>query len=162
MGRIVLGEGPQKPILILVGEAPGQEEEKQGRPFVGVSGKFLRAALSMAGIDLKKCYFTNVVKVRPVTAAGANRKPNKQEIAKHLPRLKKELSDLPDVPVVLLGQVALGALLGPGYRVSRLHGQMLGGRKRSWFISYHPSAALRFAKIRSKFLRDIKFLKNKL
>ncbi len=158
MKKVVTGEGPLRPKYVFVGEAPGKDEEKRGRPFVGRAGQLLRSSLMSQGIDPADCYFTNVVKIRPSMPGGANRKPNRREIATYLPRLQRELRLRPCVPVVLLGDTSVSAVLGRRFRIARHHGLAAVREGRGYLISYQPSAAARFPKIRRAFTADLGFL----
>ena len=93
---LVFGDGPCRPLLMLVGEAPGEQEALQGRPFVGKAGKLLDAFIAGTGLTRGEMYVTNTVKFRPsrISKAGrvVNRTPTQEEIAAFLPFLKKEMS----------------------------------------------------------------------
>ena len=159
--KLVLGEGSKNPKIIFVGEAPGKEEEKKGRPFVGRAGRLLRKTITESGVNIKDCYITNVVKVRPMDEEGGNRTPDKKEIKKFLPILRKELQKFPSALIVLLGNTALQALLaGQGLKIARNHGIFTAKNERLYYITYHPSAALRFQKNLKIFKGDIARLKS--
>ena len=132
MAKLVKGEGPKNAKIVFVGECPGQTEIKLGRPFVGRAGKFLDKQLKIHGINRKKVYITNVVKefcVGPPTPA---------KIKKHLPTLKKELSQLSKARVIiLLGKTA-------AKNVPLIN-------DATYLELVHPSAAMRFTKQRKKF-----------
>jgi uracil-DNA glycosylase len=137
---VVPGVCPQRPRLLLVGEAPGAAEDAGGLPFVGRSGQLLDSMLAEAGIDRRAAAVCNVVKCRP----PRNRPPRRLEAATCRPWLDRqvELAD-PEV-VVTLGSTALSWALGPAARIGRVHGCVhpLGGR--ALVPTYHPAAALRF------------------
>jgi DNA polymerase len=130
--NVVWGEGNKRAKIVFVGEAPGGDEDRQGRPFVGRAGKVLDDLLEKAGIDRRDVYITNVVKCRP----PGNRKPTEEEMEKCMPYLREELDEINSGLIVLLGSTATAALL-PGVGVTRNHGKLLG----KFFVSYHPSMA---------------------
>jgi uracil-DNA glycosylase len=145
--QTVFGEGLATARAILVGEQPGDSEDKVGRPFVGPAGKLLDRALEEAGIDRKLVYVTNVVKHFKWTPRGKRRlheKPNAREIAACRPWLLAELELLkPDV-LVCLGATAAQALLGRSFKVTQMRGQILQHEvARSIMATVHPSSILR-------------------
>ncbi len=145
--QTVFGEGLLNSRLILVGEQPGDSEDRQGRPFVGPAGRILDRGLEEAGIDRKEAYVTNAVKHFKWIAKGRLRlhqKPNAREIGACLPWLDAE-SDLirPEV-LVAMGATAAQALLGKEVRVTRDHGRVLpSDRVPHATVTIHPSAVLR-------------------
>ena len=126
--QTVFGEGPGSARVMLLGEQPGDKEDKAGRPFVGPAGRLLDDALARAGIDRSEVYVTNVVKHFKFTRRGKARihqKPNAAEQAACRPWLEAELAAVrPDV-VVVLGATAAQALLGRQFRVTQQRGQLL-------------------------------------
>ena len=164
--QTVFGEGLAAARAILVGEQPGDSEDKSGRPFVGPAGKLLDRALEEAGIDRKLVYVTNVVKHFKWTARGKRRlheKPNAREIAACRPWLEAELQLLnPDV-LVCLGATAAQALLGRSFKVTQMRGQILQHEMaRSIMATVHPSSILRAPDDESRhremelFIRDLR------
>jgi len=145
-GRIVLGEGDPESRLVLVGEAPGEEEERRGRPFVGRSGRLLDAALAEAGLRREALWITNVVKHRPTTVQDGrrrNRAPRPDEIAAWLPWLQAELEILQPLVVVCLGAVAARALLGKTFRLLEQRGTWHSAPGIPNVIAtYHPAYVL--------------------
>lgn len=145
--QAVFGEGPVAARLILVGEQPGDEEDRQGHPFVGPAGKVLRRALAEAGINPDKVYVTNAVKHFKFEERGKRRihkKPKASEVAACNPWLRAEADAVkPDV-IVCLGATAARALLGRAYRLTREHGNFVANE---WAprvtATLHPSAVLR-------------------
>jgi uracil-DNA glycosylase len=148
--RTVFGEGPAAAELMLVGETPGDAEDKQGKPFVGPAGRLLDRALHDSGISRERVYLTNAVKHFKFEQSGKRRlhkPPNRTEIVACRPWLESELAVVQPAVVVSLGATAGSALLGPGFRVGEHRGnleQMEVGRWHGVMLStIHPSAVLR-------------------
>lgn len=146
-GRIKMwGEGRRK--ILVVGEAPGREEDEQGRPFVGRSGRFLRGVLSKLGIDLDRdCWVVNVVRCRPVDGEGKDRKPSDKEImacSKVFDRDLEEVLGKGCKLIILLGGVACKRVLGTE-DVGLMRGRVIPDLDRGCWIgvSYHPAGVLR-------------------
>lgn len=152
----VPGEGPKDAKIMIVGEAPGEEEDRQGLPFVGRSGKVLDRMLEIAGIDMRKVFITNTVKHRP----SNNRVPKASEIktCKEL-WLDKQIEILKPALIIVLGGVALKTLVKKG-SVEKLHGKITEKNKQKYFVTFHPSAALRFPDIEQKAEDDFRKLKS--
>jgi uracil-DNA glycosylase family protein len=145
--QTVFGEGRKTSRLVLVGEQPGDMEDREGKPFVGPAGRILDRALEEAGIDRETAYVTNVVKHFKWVASGKRRlhqKPNAREIGACLPWLDAEIEVLrPDV-IVALGATAAQALFGKQVRVTRDHGTFLESPlARYATVTVHPSSILR-------------------
>jgi DNA polymerase len=126
--QTVFGEGPEAARVMLLGEQPGDKEDKAGHPFVGPAGRLLDEALDRAGIDRSQVYVTNVVKHFKFTPRGKARihqKPNAAEQAACRPWLEGELSAVAPEVVVCLGATAAQAILGRQFRVTQQRGQLL-------------------------------------
>ncbi len=120
--QVVVGRGNPNARLLLVGEAPGAEEEACGQPFVGRSGRLLEAMLAAAGLDSERdLYIANVIKCRP----PGNRKPSRTEIEACRPWLERQIALVRPQLVLLVGATALEALLGIKGGITRLRGQWL-------------------------------------
>jgi uracil-DNA glycosylase family 4 len=139
MGTVVTGEGPRNAEIMLIGQNPGHEEAKQGRPFVGKSGKYLDTVLRKNNIDRSKLYITSVVKE---TTPG-NRRPTAQEIRHWMPYLLEEIRQVKPKIVVLMGKIA--------WKTPRL-------KAIEYIETYHPAAAMRFPRTRDKFENDFEKL----
>jgi DNA polymerase len=126
--------------LVLVGEAPGQEEDRSGRPFVGRSGQLLERVLAESGLLRSDVGIANVLKCRP----PGNRPPARAEREACRGYLEAQLTAVDPVVVLALGGTAVSWFLGPAARLTRLRGQVLDWRGRTLLVTYHPSAALRF------------------
>jgi DNA polymerase len=150
--QVVFGEGPARAVLALIGEQPGDQEDRQGHPFVGPSGEVLDQALRAAGIDRSRVYVTNAVKHFKWSPRGKRRihqSPNMTEVQACRPWLEQELDATKPETVGLLGAVAAKALLGPDFRVTRSRGLVLSARAGAWtgqaVATVHPSSILRAA-----------------
>jgi uracil-DNA glycosylase len=145
--QTVFGEGTSKADVLFVGEQPGDQEDLQGKPFVGPAGKLLDKALEDAGIDRSQVYVTNVVKHFKWQARGKRRihqKPNWSEIAACRPWLEAELDVIEPRVLVCLGATAAQALLGRDFRVSRQRGELVeSGLAENVIATVHPSSILR-------------------
>lgn len=152
---IVLGEGrTARPPVMLIGEAPGEQEALQGRPFVGKAGKNLDGFLRVLELNREDIYITNVVKIRPtkVSEKGriSNRPPNREELALFTPYLMEEILLVQPQMIVTLGNVALKALCGGKAVIGAMHGQRVPitvtHEKHtgtfSLFPLYHPASII--------------------
>jgi len=151
--RAVPGEGPADADIMLVGEAPGFNEDKQGRPFVGAAGKFLEELLGVAGLTRRQVFITNVVKHRPPN----NRDPAPGELMACRPWLDQQLEIINPRLVVTLGRFSLGTFF-PGSMISKVHGQLREKDGRHFFAMYHPAAALHQQALRNTLLSDMERL----
>jgi DNA polymerase len=144
-GRAVLGEGPVDSEIAFVGEQPGDQEDIQGRPFVGPAGQLFDRALEEAGIDRKEVYITNAVKNFKYQMRGKRRihqKPTAGEVKRYRWWLDKELDFVGPKIVVALGSTAALALAGHALSIGRTRGEIrLGDRKG--YVTVHPSYLLR-------------------
>jgi DNA polymerase len=145
--QTVFGEGERSAEVMLVGEQPGDQEDVQGKPFVGPAGKLLDKALEEAQIDRSRVYVTNVVKHFKWRARGKRRihqKPNWSEIAACRPWLEAELDVVQPRVLVCLGATAAQALLGRDFRVSRMRGEPVESELAEHVVAtVHPSSILR-------------------
>lgn len=147
LGAEVAGEGSLAARLMLVGEAPGKEEARTHRPFVGPAGNVLNRVLERLSIPRSEIWITNVVKIRP-TATGdrgeVNRPPTRAEIATWRAVLDREIEIIRPSVVVCLGAVAASALIHPDFRMRQERGQWFPGPEGARAIAtYHPSYLLR-------------------
>ncbi len=142
--RAVPGEGNPDTKVAFVGEGPGMNEDREGRPFVGRAGALLVRLLRSVGWERQDVFITNVVKCRP----PANRDPEPDEIAACAPYLRRQLEALDPSVVVTLGRYSMGTFM-PGARIGQVHGTTVhadpetGARDATVFAMYHPAAALR-------------------
>jgi DNA polymerase len=144
--QTVFGDGPEGARVVLVGEQPGDQEDKEGEPFVGPAGGVLDRALEAAGIDRSTTYVTNAVKHFRFEERGKRRihkTPSATQVRACGPWLAAELQALaPDVTVAL-GATAAKSLLGPGFRVTKQRGEILEVDDRTMVATVHPSSILR-------------------
>jgi DNA polymerase len=145
-GPTVLGTGPADAWLMLVGEEPGDQEDKAGEPFVGPAGKLLDRALEAAGIERDAVYLTNAVKHFRFEQRG-KRRIHKTPALRHIracrPWLDAELRLVDPAVVGVLGAVAAKALLGPKFKITEHRGEVLEWEGRVLVATVHPSSALR-------------------
>jgi uracil-DNA glycosylase len=148
----VFGEGPAGADVMLVGEQPGDAEDRQGRPFVGPAGKILDRALADSEISRERSYLTNAVKHFKWKEQGKRRlhqPPNRTEIVACRPWLDDEIAAVGPAVLVALGATAGSALLGPAFRVGEHRGKPepleIGGWRGILVSTIHPSAVLRSA-----------------
>ncbi|MDF2118492.1 UdgX family uracil-DNA binding protein [Roseiarcaceae bacterium H3SJ34-1] len=162
--RAVLGEGPQHPAIAFVGEQPGDQEDQQGRPFVGPAGQLLDKALAEAGIDRRKTYLTNAVKHFKFEQRGKlrlHKSPTAGEVKHYRWWLMKELDFVRPKLVVALGATAVLALAGKAMPVTRARGPAEFGGLHG-YITVHPSYLLRLPDAKAKaeayaaFVEDLK------
>jgi uracil-DNA glycosylase len=163
--QTVFGEGSTSAEVMLVGEQPGDQEDRQGHPFVGPSGKLLDTALEEAGIDRNRVYITNSVKhfkfVVIERGRRLHKKPNAGEIRACNPWLQEEIRLLKPRVIVALGATAAQALLGKQFRVTQDRGKPVASALAEAVIAtVHPSAVLRARQqdrelAREEFFRDM-------
>ena len=169
---LVFGEGrAHHPPVMLIGEAPGEQETLQGRPFVGKAGKNLDGFLAAVALRREDIYITNVVKVRPtkVSEKGSvsNRPPNREELLLFTPYLMEEILLVQPGVIVTLGNVALRALMGPKATVGQLHGQPVQTsvchekQSRDVFVFplYHPASVIYDRSLAAVYQEDLKALR---
>ena len=149
---MVPGEGDPNAEIMIVGEAPGKNEDEQGRPFVGRAGKLLDELLAEAGLERADVFITNVVKARP----PGNRDPRADEVAHHMPWLEAQLALIRPRLVVPLGRHALAHFSAS--KISEVHGTEVTERGRALFPLYHPAAALYNQSLRGTLFEDARTL----
>ncbi|HXA52273.1 MAG TPA: UdgX family uracil-DNA binding protein [Candidatus Acidoferrum sp.] len=170
--QAVAGEGPSTARVMLVGEQPGDREDREGRPFVGPAGRLLDKALEDAGIPRQEVYLTNAVKHFKFEERGKRRihkKPSVGEIEACFPWLAVELRELRPKMIVCLGATAARAVLGKDHSLMKLRGEFFPHSSGALATAtVHPSAVLRSADAESRrvaydaFVRDLAAVKSKL
>ena len=154
--RAVPGEGDPSTEVVFVGEGPGQNEDREGRPFVGRAGGLLVNLLGHIGWTRQDVFITNIVKCRP----PGNRDPEPDEVETCAPYLRRQLDVLDPAVIVTLGRHSMGRFM-PGARISQAHGTIraadpsTGARDATVFAMYHPAAALRTPAIERESYEDV-------
>ena len=143
---LVFGEGPLHARLMLIGEAPGEQESLQGRPFVGKAGRNLDEFLALSGLNRAELYITNTVKYRA---------PTQEEIRLGLPFLKREIALVAPEVIVTLGNVPLRALMGRQATIGALHGQWQTWEERRLYPLYHPASVIYNRALKSVYEEDV-------
>ncbi len=138
--KVIFGEGNPGAGVMIIAEAPGRDEDIQGRPFVGKSGQLLDKILEACGFTRKEHVFiSNIVKCRP----PGNRVPTEKEAMICMPHLLKQIDLINPKILVLLGAVALKYMFGPKYRITQIRGTWLNWQNKPAMPVYHPAALLR-------------------
>ena len=146
----VPGEGPAQAEIMFIGEGPGASEDKQGRPFVGASGKFLDQLLEQAGVTRTDVFITNVVKCRP----PGNRDPLPDEVEICTSNyLQNQIKIINPSIIVTLGRHSMG-LFFKGAKITQIHGQMRKVDDRFVIAMFHPAAALHQLSLKSTIMAD--------
>ncbi|MBQ7886521.1 MAG: uracil-DNA glycosylase [Clostridia bacterium] len=165
---LVFGEGPLNPVLMLIGEAPGEQESLQGRPFVGKAGKNLDHFLELAGLKREEIYISNAVKIRPTkvskTGRVSNRPPTREEIALFRPWLMREIAEVRPKMIATLGNVPLGAVTAGKQTIGQVHGTVIpaGETGLPLFALYHPASLIYNRSLESVYEKDVRALAERL
>lgn len=159
---LVHGEGSIGARVMLIGEAPGEQETLKRRPFVGKAGKNLDEFLDLAGLERSQLYVSNTVKFRPtkISAAGrvVNRPPTREEIELFLPWLRREMELVKPEVVVTLGNVPLKALMGRKAVIGDVHGSFQDVDGLRIYPMYHPASLIYNPSLREVYAADIRRL----
>jgi DNA polymerase len=147
--QLVFGDGNPDTEIVFIGEAPGKNEDEQGKPFVGAAGKFLNEMLDMIGLKRDDVYITNIVKYRPPN----NRDPLPEEKQAFLPYLQAQLDVIKPTVVVTLGRHSLNCFL-PDLSISQVHGQPKRYKGQVYLPLFHPAAALYNGAMRQTLIDD--------
>lgn len=161
--KTVFGDGDKKAKILLVGEAPGADEDREGKPFVGRSGMLLNKMLAAVGIERKDCYVTNILMWRP----PGNRTPTTAEVAVSLPFLKRKIELINPEVIVALGAPAANALMDMEEPISKIRGKWFEyapsiGNKIALLPTFHPAYLLRNPAQKAKSWADLIRLSKKL
>ncbi|UZJ39131.1 MULTISPECIES: uracil-DNA glycosylase [unclassified Prosthecochloris] len=154
--NFVFGEGNPKAQIVVIGEAPGAEEDAQGRPFVGRSGKLLDKILEAIGFSREDVFICNIIKCRP----PENRNPNLDEIQSCMPWLKIQLQLIKPKILLLLGRVAANTVLDNKQSMANLRGRILRWNGYDVIVTYHPAALLRNPNWKRHCWEDVKMLRS--
>jgi DNA polymerase len=156
----VPGEGPDNPTIMLIGEAPGRNEDEQGRPFVGAAGKKLEELLTHAGLTRGNVFITSVVKCRP----PENRVPtNEEAITCKTNYLEKQIQILQPEIIGLMGRTAIQHVLGDDTPIDleRMHGKTIEKKGKKYLILYHPAAMIYNQSLKERMQDDFRELTKK-
>ncbi len=153
--NIVLGTGNREAKIMFIGEGPGADEDIQGIPFVGKAGKLMDQAFKGIGIERENVYIANIVKCRP----PQNRNPEQDEIDSCLDYLRAQVLLVKPEIIVLLGSVALKAILGKEYSITSSRGKWIERKGIKYMPTFHPAALLRDEAKKISFWKDLKEVK---
>lgn len=165
---LVFGEGPIHPRLMLIGEAPGEQETLQGRPFVGKAGRNLDRFLELAALRREEIYISNAVKFRPTKVGKSgrvsNRPPTSEEIALFRPWLMEEIARIQPAMIATLGNVPLRAVTASKETISQVHGRVIpaGETGLPLFALYHPASLIYNRSLEGVYEADVRLLAEKL
>jgi DNA polymerase len=153
----VPGEGPIDAQLFFIGEAPGAQEDDTGKPFVGRSGKLLISMIEEIGLSREDVFISSILNCRP----PKNRTPKLSEIELCRPYVEKQIELINPRIIVLLGRVAIYSIVGP-WKVTESHGRFFEAKGRTYFMTFHPAAALRSSSVKDLVKDDFKILQSEL
>ena len=148
----VFGRGSTSPRILFVGEAPGEQEDLQGKPFVGPAGKLLDDYLTFLGLEEEDYYIANILKCRP----PRNRNPLPEEEEACIGFLRSQVLLLKPKMIVCLGKIAASRIIQPDFKITKQHGMLFRHGDRILGATYHPSALLRDPSKRADALLDLK------
>ncbi len=159
--NIVFSDGNPKSKIMLIGEAPGANEDQEGLPFVGRAGMLLDKMLTAINLDRKKVYISNIINYRP----PENRRPTEEEIKKYLPFVTKHIEIINPKILVLLGSTAMNALIGSDVVISKMRGKWIkkkfGNCDTSVIITFHPAFLMRQPAQKKLAWIDLKMIRDK-
>ena len=159
--NIVFCDGNPKSKIMLIGEAPGANEDQEGLPFVGRAGVLLDKMLAAIHLDRKKVYISNIINYRPPD----NRRPTEEEIKRYLPFIIKHIEIINPKILILLGSTAMNALIGKDVVISKMRGQWIekkiGDCKTSIIITFHPAFLIRQPAQKKWAWIDLKMVRDK-
>ena len=153
----VLGDGPEDADLMIVGEAPGADEDKTGEPFVGRAGQLLNKILEAVNLRRDEVYITNILKSRP----PGNRDPEPEEVAAHLPILYKQIALIRPKIILAVGKSAGNGLLGRSSALGTLRGSFHDFHGLPLLVTYHPAALLRNPQWKRPTWEDMKLMRTR-
>ena len=159
--NIVFSDGNPKSKIMLIGEAPGANEDQEGLPFVGRAGMLLDKMLAAIKLDRKNVYISNIINYRPPD----NRRPTEEEIRQYLPFISKHIEIINPKILVLLGSTAMNALIGKDVVISKMRGKWFekkfGNCKTSVIITFHPAFLMRQPAQKKMAWIDLKMIRDK-
>ena len=155
--NIVFGVGNKEADIMMIGEGPGADEDKQGEPFVGKAGQLMNKALTGLGIKREELYIANIVKCRP----PSNRVPEQNEAEACLNYLRNQVILVKPKIIVLLGSTALKNILGKEYSITAMRGKWIEQKGIYYMPTWHPAALLRDENKKIEFWNDLKEVRKK-
>ena len=159
--NMVFSDGNPKSKIMLIGEAPGANEDEEALPFVGRAGALLDKMLSAINLDRKKVYISNIVNYRPPD----NRRPTDEEVKRYLPFITKHIEIINPKIIVLLGSTAMNALIGKEVVISKMRGKWIekkfGNCKTSVIITFHPAFLMRQPAQKKMAWIDLKMIRDR-
>ena len=159
--KMVFSDGNPKSKIMILGEAPGSNEDQEGLPFVGKAGSLLDKMLASINLDRKTVYISNIINYRP----PENRRPTDEEMNRYLPFVKKHIEIIAPKVLVLLGSTAMNALIGNNSVISKVRGQWLekefGKCKTSVIVTFHPAFLMRQPIQKKLAWIDLKMIRDK-
>ena len=159
--NIVFSDGNPKSKIMLIGEAPGANEDHEGLPFVGRAGQLLDKMLSAIDLDRRKVYISNIINYRP----PENRRPTEDEIKRYLPFISKHIEIIKPKILILLGSTAMNALISSEKVISKMRGKWIekqfGTCKTSVIITFHPAFLMRQPAQKKMAWVDLKMIRDK-
>ena len=155
--NIVFGVGNKEADIMMIGEGPGADEDKQGEPFVGKAGQLMNRAFEGLGIKREELYIANIVKCRP----PSNRVPEKDEAEACLNYLRNQVLLVKPKIIVLLGSTALKNILGNEYSITAMRGKWIEQKGIYYMPTWHPAALLRDENKKIEFWNDLKEVRKK-
>lgn len=156
--NLVFGRGNPEASLMFIGEAPGKEEDLQGKPFVGAAGRLLEECLKKVNIPQDKIYIANILKCRP----PGNRDPKPEEIAACFPYLKQQIEIIKPRIICTLGKFSTQTLLNTSQGITHLHGKSFTVEQKILIPTYHPAACIYKPFWKEEFLKDLEKVRDKL
>ena len=159
--NMVFSDGNPKSKIMLIGEAPGSNEDQEGLPFVGRAGTLLDKMLASIDLNRKNVYISNIINYRP----PENRRPTDDEMNRYLPFVKKHIEIIGPKILILLGSTAMNALIGDNVVISKVRGQWIerefGQCKTSVIVTFHPSFLMRQPTQKKLAWIDLKMIRDK-
>ena len=159
--NMVFSDGNPKSKIMLIGEAPGANEDEEGLPFVGRAGALLDKMLAAIDLNRKKVYISNIINYRPPD----NRRPTDEEIKRYLPFITKHIEIINPKILVLLGSTAMNALVGNEFVISKMRGKWIekkfGNCKTSVIVTFHPAFLMRQPTQKKMAWIDLKMIRDK-
>jgi uracil-DNA glycosylase len=159
--NMVFSDGNPKSKIMIIGEAPGSNEDEEGLPFVGRAGTLLDKMLASINLDRKNVYISNIINFRP----PENRRPTDEEMNRYLPFIKKHIEIIAPKILVLLGSTAMNALIGSEVVISKIRGQWIerefGQCKTSIIVTFHPAFLMRQPTQKKLAWVDLKMIRDK-